>query len=195
MKLVRETINDISKQVMEISSKLKEDQVEKLLEILLRRTRVFVVGAGRSRLIARAFAMRLMHLDFVVHVVGETTTPSLRPRDILLAVSGSGETTLIVTTAKMAKDTGATIVALTSHPDSSLGRLADLVVEIPGRAKIKKERSYISRQIKGEYEPLTPMGTLFEVATFMFLEGIIAELMARTGKTEEEMRLRHATIE
>jgi 6-phospho-3-hexuloisomerase len=95
----------------------------------------------------------------------------------------------------MAKDTGAKVVAITSYPDSVLGKLADLAVEIPGRTKIKKERSYISRQIKGEYEPLGPLGTLFEVATFMFLEGLIAELMARTGKTEEEMRMRHATIE
>jgi 6-phospho-3-hexuloisomerase len=192
---VQETINEISKRVLEISSKLKEEQIEKLVSLLMQKKRVFVIGAGRSRLIGRAFAMRLMHLDMDVYVVGETTTPAIKEGDILLAISGSGETKLIVTAAKIARETGATIVALTSYTDSPLAKLADLVVEIPGRTKIEKEKSYISRQIKGVHEPLTPLGTLFEVATFLFLEGIISELMVRTGKTEEEMRARHATIE
>ena len=195
MERVQKAIEEMTKEVKELPSKLKKEQVEGLLDVFLQKRRVFVTGAGRSRLIGRAFAMRLMHLDFNVYVIGETTTPSLKSEDILLAISGSGETTIIVTASKMAKDTGSTIVALTSHKDSTLGKLADLIIEIPGRTKMEEEKSYISRQIKGKYAPLTPMGTLFEVSTFLFLEGVISELMARTGKTEEDMRERHATIE
>lgn len=195
MERVQKAIEEMTKEVKELPSKLKKEQVEGLLDVFLQKRRVFVTGAGRSRLIGRAFAMRLMHLDFSVYVIGETTTPSLKSKDILLAISGSGETTIIVTAAKMAKDTGSTIVALTSHKDSTLGKLADLIIEIPGRTKMEEEKSYISRQIKGKYAPLTPLGTIFEVSTFLFLEGVISELMARTGKTEEDMRERHATIE
>ncbi len=195
MERVQQAIEEMTKEVKELPSKLKKEQVEGLLDVFLQKRRVFVTGAGRSRLIGRAFAMRLMHLDFSVYVIGETTTPSLKSKDILLAISGSGETTIIVTASKMAKDTGSTIVALTSHKDSTLGKLADLIIEIPGRTKMEEEKSYISRQIKGKYAPLTPLGTIFEVSTFLFLEGVVSELMARTGKTEEDMRERHATIE
>ena len=40
--------------------------------------RIFVSGAGRSGLIMRALGIRLMHLGKTVHVVGESTTPSIQ---------------------------------------------------------------------------------------------------------------------
>ena len=52
--------------------------------------RIFVVGAGRSGLALRMSAMRLMHLGFDVHVVGEVTAPAISKGDVLLAASGSG---------------------------------------------------------------------------------------------------------
>ena len=48
--------------------------------------RVFVTGAGRSGLVARAFANRLMHLGMSVHVVGEVTTPAIERGDALDAI-------------------------------------------------------------------------------------------------------------
>lgn len=33
---------------------------------------IFVMGAGRSGFVAKAFAMRLMHLGYNVYVVGKT---------------------------------------------------------------------------------------------------------------------------
>jgi len=39
------------------------------------------------------------------------------------------------------------------------------------------------------------MGTLFEDSCMIFLDGVIAELMARIGISEEDMRRKHAVIE
>ena len=50
---------------------------------MLTAKRVYVAGAGRSGLIARAFAMRLMHLGMEAYVVGETITPAMHTGDIL----------------------------------------------------------------------------------------------------------------
>ncbi|MEM4076729.1 MAG: 6-phospho-3-hexuloisomerase, partial [Metallosphaera sp.] len=44
-------------------------------------------------------------------------------------------------------------------------------------------------------EPLAPLGTLFEDTTQVFLDGVVAELMVRLKKTEEDLRLVHANIE
>ena len=153
------------------------------------------MGQGRSGLVARAFAMRLMHLGMGVYVVGETITPSINEDDCLLAISGSGETSYILSTAKIAKKRGAKIVSVTSYDDSSLGKMSDLIISIKGRTKIDSEKNYIKRQINGRHQSLSPLGTLFEVTTLIFLDGVIAQLMDRMGKTENDLKQRHTVLE
>ncbi len=157
--------------------------------------RVFVVGAGRSGLIVRAFAMRLMHLGIDVHAIGETITPAPRADDLLVALSGSGETSFAVSAAKIAKRVGTKIVVITSYPRSTLAKLANHIVTLPGRTKIASIKSYLDRQIVGEYESLAPLGTLFEITALVFLDSVVASLMTKLGRREEELLARHATIE
>jgi 6-phospho-3-hexuloisomerase len=73
--------------------------------------------------------------------------------------------------------------------------MADLVVHIEGRTKIDSEKNYLTRQINGKHQSLSPMGTLFEVTTMIFLDGIIAQLMVEMDKTEEDMKARHTVLE
>ncbi len=191
---VKHAMEIIVKHTERVSNQLDEEEVDQLVELILNSKRVFVVGAGRSGLVVKAFAMRLMHLDIDVHVIGETVTPGLLKRDLLLSVSGSGETTFAVNTAQAAKDLGVNVAAITSYPDSRLAKLASRVVILPGRVDVSDERSYLDRQIAGEYESLTPMGTLFEVAAMVFLDSVIACMMKKLGKKEEDMKAKHATI-
>lgn len=195
MRETRRAMGEIIEHLQGSSKRLSVKQVNNLIKILLGARRVFVVGAGRSGLVVKAFAMRLMHLDFDVYVVGETITPSLRVGDLLVAVSGSGETDLIVQAAKIAKKVGAKIIAITSYSKSSLAKLADLVVIIPGRKKVARTPTFMRRELAGEYASLTPLGTLFEVTALVFLDGVIASLMVKLGRKEEELTARHATIE
>ncbi|MEM0377771.1 MAG: 6-phospho-3-hexuloisomerase [Thermosphaera sp.] len=190
-----EIINFILKSIDSIDDSSKENMINLLTSARKENRRVFVIGAGRSGLIAKAFAMRLLHLGFNVYVIGETILPRASPGDILIAISGSGRTKLVVAAAEAARGALMKVLAITSYPDSPLGRLADLVVKIPGRTKMAVEEDYISRQILGIHEPLAPLGTLFEDTTLIFLDGVIVELMNRLGITEEELLNRHANIE
>ncbi len=178
---------------------LKPEQVDKMIDTLVdvykRNAKILVMGAGRSGLVGRAFGMRLMHLGFNVYVLGETIVPSIGEEDVVIAISGSGRTRLIVTAAETAKKVGATVVAITSYPSSPLGQIADIVIEIPGRTKLSPDIDYFARQILGIHEPLAPLGTLFEDTTLVFLDGVVVELMHRLGKSEDELRARHANIE
>ncbi|MBS7622530.1 6-phospho-3-hexuloisomerase [Candidatus Bathyarchaeota archaeon] len=178
-------------------SKISHSQVEVMINMMLwaRFRRILVIGVGRSGLIGRAFAMRLMHLDFDVYVMGETITPAIGKGDLIVAISGSGTTKLAVTAAAIGKEVGAKIIAITSHPNSDLGKIADHVVQIRGRTKIAKERDYFLRQLTGVHEPLAPLGTIFELSTMVFFDSLIAELIQRLGKSEGELRRKHATIE
>ncbi|MEM4389722.1 MAG: 6-phospho-3-hexuloisomerase [Candidatus Micrarchaeia archaeon] len=180
--------------ISENCQKISVQSAEEFITAIMSARRVFVMGMGRSGLVARAFAMRLMHLRLTVFVVGETTTPAIGSGDLLIIVSGSGSTTSVVAIAKKARELGARLAAITSYPDSAVGRLSDVVVKIEGRLP-EKRHDYPSRQLAGEHEPLTPMGTLFELATMIFLDTVIEELMLRLGRTEEEMRRTHTQLE
>jgi 6-phospho-3-hexuloisomerase len=197
--ITRDAIIDIVNYVLKaidlISDTEKNAMIEALIAARKEGRRVFVVGAGRSGLVAKAFAMRLMHMGFDVYVVGETIMPPIRKGDLLLAVSGSGRTKTVVAVAEAAKSVGARVIALTTYPDSPLGKVADIVVRIPGRTKLAIEEDYLIRQIRGYHEPLAPLGTLFEVTTMIFLDGVVAELMSTLGITEEEMKERHTNVE
>ncbi|MEM2574470.1 MAG: 6-phospho-3-hexuloisomerase, partial [Candidatus Jordarchaeales archaeon] len=158
---------EICKSISDCIENVNDEEVNRLVELLIdgwkNNKRVFVTGAGRSGLMGRAFAMRLMHLGYEVFVVGETITPAVRKGDILIAISGSGTTKLVLETSKIAKEEiGAKVVAITSYPDSPLGKMADHVVVVKGRTKSDVESDYLSRQMRGEHSPLTPLGTLFE---------------------------------
>ncbi|MCJ7423855.1 6-phospho-3-hexuloisomerase [Candidatus Bathyarchaeota archaeon] len=174
-------------------------QVERLINLLLeaKDQKIFTVGMGRSGFVARAFALRLMNLGFSVYVLGETITPAAEKGDILMAISGTGSTKMVLTASSAAKEIGATVVAVTSFSESQLGKMADLVVAVKGRTKagLPKEEDYLARQIIGEREPLTPLGSIFENNSMVFLDSLIVELMHRLGRTEADLKRRHATLE
>ena len=192
-------MNEIARFIERASREIDPAQVEQLITALenayYSRKKVLVMGAGRSGLVGRAFAMRLLHMGFNSYVLGDTIVPSVSQGDVVVAISGSGRTKLIVTAAETAKQVGAVVIAVTTYPDSPLGRLADIVVRVPGRAKTTKMDDYFARQILGVHEPLAPLGTLFEDTAMVFLDGIVYSLMNKLGVSEDQMRRRHANIE
>jgi 6-phospho-3-hexuloisomerase len=196
---VVKAMREISQYILKASESMDLEQVDSLINILLKayndKRKILVMGAGRSGLVGRAFAMRLLHLGFHSYVLGDTIVPSISKGDVAIAISGSGRTQLILTAAEAAKKVGATVVAVTSYPDSPLGMLADLVVWVPGRAKTSRVVDFFARQILGIHEPLAPLGTLFEDTAAVFLDGVIYALMKELGVNEEEMAARHANIE
>ncbi len=154
----------------------------KLTHMLDNAKRVYVSGAGRSGLITRFFAMRLMHSGYDVNVVGDTVTPSIRRGDLLIIISGSGETEQLVAFTKKAREVGADILLISAKSDSTIGDLADAVLQV-GRSD--------------QYSKVVgmPMGTVFELSTLFFLESLISHIIHEKGIAEEEMRYRHANLE
>jgi len=199
LKWLRAAAQEIIEGAKRAISELDIQQVEKMIDMILdaKDKKIFVVGMGRSGFVARAFALRLMNLGFNVYFIGETITPSAQKGDLLIAISGTGSTKMVLTAGMAAKEIGVKVIAVTSFPDSPLGRVADHVVVVSGRTKAgwPREADYFVRQLMGEREPLTPLGSIFENNCMIFLDSLIVELMARLGKTEREIKERHATIE
>lgn len=162
---------------------------EFFLQQLIASPRLFIAGAGRSGLVARAFAMRLMHLGKPVFVVGDVVTPAIGPDDTLLILSGSGETSGLVQIAKKARTIGSTLLVATIQPRSTLGLLADLVLHVNGASP---------KAVQQETDAVTtilPMGSLFEQSLAILLETTVIRLMEQMKTSEESMFARHANLE
>lgn len=160
----------------------EESYDEKLTAMLDEASHIFIAGAGRSKLVGNFFAMRLVHGGYNVNVVGEIVTPSIQAGDLLIIISGSGETEQLVAFTKSAKKIGAKIMLISAQAKSTIGDMAD------GLFQIGKSELY--GKVVG-----MPMGTVFELSTLVFLESTISHIIHEKGIPEEIMRSRHANLE
>ena len=193
---MKSSIKAIIGNIVSAEEFLDEENVDKFEDIIIESENVFVTGAGRSGLAAKAFAMRLMHLGVSAYVVGETISPAINNGDCIIAISGSGETNTIVSAAKIAKNRGSNVLAVTSYPESTLGKLADCCLLVKGRTMQEvDDENYMKRQIYGNYTSLTPLGTAFELTTLVFLDAIVSELMEKMHQTESDLKARHTVLE
>ncbi|MGB9134350.1 MAG: 6-phospho-3-hexuloisomerase [Candidatus Bathyarchaeia archaeon] len=199
LKMLKAAAKEILQGAEKAISELDAEQVEILLKMIVetRKKKIFVVGMGRSGFVCRSFALRLMNLGFNVYFLGETITPAAGKEDLVIAISGIGMTKLVLTASSAAKEVRAKIVAITTYDKSPLGHIANHVVVLTGRTKMgwPREEDYLTRQIVGEREPLSPLGSIFENNCMIFLDSLIVELMYRLNKTEDELKRRHATME
>ena len=196
MSFVKEVSTWILAGIGGVIQSIDEAEIGRMIDVIMavRDDKILLLGTGRSGFVGRAFALRLMHLGFSVYVSGETITPALSADDLVVVISGSGTTTTVVAQAEVAKSVGSRVVAVTSHLDSPLGKLADEVVLVKGRTKIDQITDYEGRQISGVYDN-APLGTMFELSVMVFLDSVIAALMQRLGIHEIDLRARHANAE
>ena len=113
------------------------DSFEKACEkILACDGRVVVTGMGKSGHIANKIAATLASTGtpaFFVHP-GEASHGDLgmiTPKDLVLAISNSGETPEVLTILPIIKRMGVSLIGLASNDTSTLAKLSDVFVNIP----------------------------------------------------------------
>ena len=187
----------MASKIRKIANTISDDDVEKFLTEILKSKRIYVIGAGRSGLVAKAFAMRLMHLGLKAYVVGETITPALSAGDVMVIFSGSGKTKTVADIAETAKDIGAHICLITSNADSRIGKIADcnVIIEHHRDETDDDAMEFEIRQMMGEHKSFAPLGTLFETASMIFADAAISRLMEITKTDESSLKNRHTNIE
>ena len=181
--MFNDSIEYIQKKIRDILGKVYIEDIEQAKELFFNAKHVFVYGAGRSGLVAKAFAIRLVHLGFQAFVVGETITIPVQKGDLVVIVSGSGETIPAVMTAEIAHNLGANVISITGKKDSDIEKFATITIFISANCDEEARKK------------CAPLGTLFEASVWILLDGLIADLLESKKETEESMRKRHATIE
>jgi 6-phospho-3-hexuloisomerase len=183
---IKKTISEILDEMSRTLAQVPSQGLERLVEAVLSADRIYVAGGGRSGLMARAFAMRLMHLGLRTYVVGETTTPSIRGGDLLVACSASGETQVTVLVSQVAQTAGARVFAITATPDSPMARLANETIVIGAPTK---------RTPRGGGTSVQYGGSLFEQGILVLLDAVSSEIGRRLGTPEQDLDARHANLE
>jgi 6-phospho-3-hexuloisomerase len=154
-------------------------------EILASR-HVFVTGLGRTGLMARGFAMRLMHLGRTVYHVGDVITPAIGAGDLLVICSRTGASKVLLHYIRIARRAHARVCVVTARPDSPVAKGADVVLSIADLPK---------RRPAGSKKPLPPLGSLFEQALLIVLDQVVLGLMTALDLTEDDMARIHTEFE
>ncbi len=171
----------IAGRVTEALDRIEPAAIARVVALLSKAPAIFVYGAGRSGIIGRAFAMRLVQIGLTAYVIGESVTPIVRRGDAVVILSGRGESYSSIQTANIVRREGAELVVVTGRSSSKLAHIATVLIPIDFPED-------------GERSRLAPLGTLFESASLRMTDALIAELLAVRGETEESMRRRHAIM-
>ncbi len=178
-----ESVDYILDSIEHSFSKLNCESIEDSVDLITSANNVFVYGSGRSGLVGRTFAMRLMQIGLNSFFIGETITPAVKDGDCVFFVSKTGETQTAIQAAEIVDQRvkGAETIVLTATPESTLADLGDVVITLEGFDSDKNKT-------------LAPLGTIFEDTAMIFLDGLIAVLMDELDETEKDMKVRHPIL-
>ncbi|MGM0876294.1 MAG: 6-phospho-3-hexuloisomerase [Bacillota bacterium] len=157
------TTDKILSEIQAVINQINEESLQNVASVLVNAKRIFVIGEGRSGFMGKSFAMRLMHLDVNVFVVGETITPSIAEGDVLIAVSGSGKTKSVVWTAEKAKELSCHVISVTTNLESPLAAASTDILHIPAATKYRAD---------GETKSVQPLGSLFDQSVHIVFDSI-----------------------
>ncbi len=165
---------------------------ERFLELIKDAKSIHVYGVGRSGAVALCFAIRLKHFEKIIGSkvwwIGDEVREKIERGDVLIAFSGSGETAEVLVVAERAKDVGARIIAITSFENSSLAKLSDLVIFIPGGLEKGKGWKYLEAQLKPK---AFYGGGEFELLSYVFQEVMINAIGEYFGIPKEVVIKEH----
>lgn len=148
--------NQIFKEMKKVFRKISEKEIAVFVKEVRQAKRIYVVGAGRSGLVAKNLAMRLVRLEKETYVIHETVNPKMKSGDLLIAISGSGETNDILDAVKISRMMGARILTLTADKNSSIIKISHEAIIIPAQIPVRLGNHYHLRELIGVPEDQPP---------------------------------------
>jgi len=147
--------------VQQTIDRMDLDALERAAQAVARARRIDVYGVGGSGAVAQETETRLFRIGCAVRGWNEvhgaaTSAALLTPADVAIAISHSGATRETIEPFELAKERGATTVALTSDPRSPLARAADIRL-----ISATSETSFRTGSIGGRHSVLVLIDCLY----------------------------------
>ena len=132
-----------------IDANVNSETYTQLVDLLEKRTNLFLGGKGTANEIAKMTGVRLFHIkSFLgdnVYITRGVNTPHPRAGDLEILLSFSGETRPVIIWADVLKKFGGTVFAITGNADSTLAKKADLKIILPEEVKPSTPRRFYTR--------------------------------------------------
>ena len=132
-----------------IDANMKSEAYTQLVDLMEKRTNVFLGGKGTANEIAKMTAVRLFHIkSFLgdnVYVTRGVNTPHPRAGDLEILLSFTGETKPVILWADVMKKFNGTVLGITSTPDSTLAKKADVKIVLEEEVKPGTPRRFYTR--------------------------------------------------
>ncbi len=145
-KLCREEFESIG---AVIDANAESETYTQLVDLLEKRTNVFIGGKGTGNEIAKMTGVRLFHIkSFLgdnVYVTRGVNTPHPRAGDLEILLSYSGETKPVIIWADVMKKFNGTVLAITGTKDSTLAKKSDLKIILEEASKRGAPRRFYTR--------------------------------------------------
>src|SRR3954469_5322718 len=134
LRLAQETFDIEAAAVLGLKARTNEAFAHAVELMFNVRGRVVVMGIGKSGHIARKIAATLASTGTPAMFVHPAEASHgdlgmIKPIDLVLAVSNSGEVDEVTTLLPVMKRLGSTVIAMTGNPNSTLARHADIVLD------------------------------------------------------------------
>ena len=147
------------KDIHKTTQLIQEDTIEQILELIHTKERIELYAVGSSRMVANEFAKRLQLLKKTAFCYDDSSLMNISAKqvtenDLVIALSVSGETSLLIAAANMAKSKGATIISITNLGSNTLSDMADVNVYVQSTRFSKADievRSRVQLLILCEY--------------------------------------------
>ncbi len=132
-----------------IDSNLQSETYAHIVDILERRTDVFLGGKGTANEIVKMAGVRLFHikgsLGDNVYIARGVNTPRPRAGDLEILLSFSGETKPVILWCDIFKKLSGTVLAITGTRKSNLAEKSDLQIILEEDVKLGKPRRFYMR--------------------------------------------------
>ena len=176
-------VRELSAILADVADTLDWEMAAHIAERLDGARRVYVFGAGRSGGIALAIGQRLGHIGLSAVRIGEAGNSRFGSDDVLVIVSGSGETPSALTIAELGREAGGSIVLLTTAATSRIGSLADAVLVVGARRRL---------DASGGAAPFTAP---FDIAALAVGEALAKLVMHRRGLDDGDIESYRPNVE
>jgi 6-phospho-3-hexuloisomerase len=187
---VKRGLSDALEPVARVLAKTDVSEVEAFERTLLGARRVFVTGLGRTGLMARGFAMRLMHLGRRVYHVGDVITPAIRRGDLLVICTRTGRSPVLLHYVRIAQRAGARVAVVTAQRGSPVAKRSDVILVLPSEQVPARKRAGTRGRVAAP-----PLGSVFEQAVLLVFDRMVMDLMTVLGLTADDLRRIHTTFE
>ncbi|MFC5734753.1 MurR/RpiR family transcriptional regulator [Cytobacillus gottheilii] len=133
--------------------KIVVEEMEEAVKLIAEAGRIFFFGQGLSGTIAEDGAHKFMRIGGTVLAEKDPHyqaiyASQMTENDVVIAISHSGETVNIIEVVHMAKSSGATVIMITSNENTTLAKMADILLLTQAQETATRSDAMTSRLVQ-----------------------------------------------